>query len=138
MHSRILIFFACLAASWAAEPSRIVFVESGGGFSPGIPVKIYASGLGANPAIRIGGPSTPLVRALVKPIVTVNLQQVEVIDSVLAPGEIGIYRVTFKVPPGGGYEQIALSIGDKISEGLPMPIGGALLLTSIVAARESL
>jgi uncharacterized protein (TIGR03437 family) len=52
-------------------------------------------------------------------------REVEVVESVLAPEEYGVYRVSFRVPAGDGGHEIVLSIGGKRSNGIFMPVGRA-------------
>lgn len=114
--------------------------KPGGGFAPytcapgetpqpGDTVRVYVTGLGPTaPAITTGapGPSSPLAQTVVKPAVFFGSAEATVMESVLAPGEIGVYRVTFKVPPGTGTQLLALSIGGELAIGPNVPIGNGL------------
>jgi uncharacterized protein (TIGR03437 family) len=102
----------------------------GGTLKPGDRGVLYAIGLGAtNPVVATGvaAPASPLAHTLVMPGVAFQGQPVEVFESVLAPGEVGIYRVTFKVPAAQGFQRLELGIGGKISSGTPsVPVGNTL------------
>ena len=58
-------------------------------------------------------PAAPLANTVVKPTVLLGGQSAEVIESVLAPGLIGAYRVTFKVPPRDDLHRITIGIGGR-------------------------
>jgi uncharacterized protein (TIGR03437 family) len=83
-------------------------------------VRVYAAGLGATDTpIATGTPApvSPLANTLSTPTILVGGRTAEVIESVLAPGEIGVYRVTFRIPDpaGEGWPDITLGIGGKSS-----------------------
>lgn len=83
-------------------------------------VRVYAAGLGATDTpIATGAPApvSPLAHTLSTPTILVGGRTAEVIESVLAPGEIAVYRVTFRIPDpaGEGWPDITLSIGGKSS-----------------------
>ena len=85
-------------------------------------VRVYATGLGAtDPSVPTGwaSPASPLAHTLAKPSILIGGQAAEVMESVLAPGEIGVYRVTFKVPDrlGDDWQSITLAIGGKNTPG---------------------
>jgi uncharacterized protein (TIGR03437 family) len=86
---------------------------------PGELVRAYVVGLGAtDPWIATGttGPAAPLARTLEKPSVAVGNYLADVVESVLAPGEIGVYRITFRIPA-------AIGIGGHVSTGSDLRIG---------------
>jgi uncharacterized protein (TIGR03437 family) len=84
---------------------------------PGDLVRAYAYGLGATDHLVFAGtasPSNPLAKTLATPVVMIGDQKAEVVESVLSPGETGIYRVTFKLPAVvDDVYSVSLSIGDK-------------------------
>lgn len=109
---------------------------------PGETLAAYAIGLGATDPVVPNGipaPAVPLAHTLVKPSVVLDDQVAEVVSSVLVPGEIGVYRVTFQVPSiGNGLHSLLLGIGGKRSKELLLPVGEAIEhIWGIVAARES-
>jgi uncharacterized protein (TIGR03437 family) len=69
----------------------------------------------------------------------VGSNSAEVVESVLAPGELGIYRITFKVPGGNGSQTITLGAGDKqIQMVLPVGATAQALPDQTLAAAESI
>jgi uncharacterized protein (TIGR03437 family) len=72
-------------------------------------------------------PSSPPARTLATPKILIGGQQSEVLESVLDPGELGVYRVTFKVPAiGDGPQEVALSIGGRLATGGRVLVGRSL------------
>ena len=93
-------------------------------------VRAYLDGLGAtDPPVPAGlsAPASPLAHTVVTPVITVGGQNAEVVESVLSPGEIGVYRVSFKVPPGDGDQPVAAGIGGFVAAGLDLPVGNAVI-----------
>jgi uncharacterized protein (TIGR03437 family) len=91
--------------------------------------RIYANGLGPTEPVVLTGmaaPSAPLARTLSNPRVMVGEQDAEVVESVLAPGEVGVYRVTFKVPTGEGLCALRLSIGGSAVEAGSYGVGSSI------------
>jgi uncharacterized protein (TIGR03437 family) len=84
---------------------------------PGDLVRAYVYGLGATDHLVFAGtasPANPLAKTLATPVVMIGDQKAEVVESVLSPGEIGIYRVTFKVPAiANDVYDVSVAIGDK-------------------------
>jgi uncharacterized protein (TIGR03437 family) len=115
---------------------------AGGTPLPGELVRIYVSGLGATlPLIPTGqkAPADPLAATVLKPSIMVGSNSAEVVESVLAPGELGIYRITFKVPAGNGSQTITLVAGDKqIQMALPFGATAQALPDQTLAAAESI
>ena len=100
-------------------------------FKPGERAELYAIGLGVtNPIVSTGvaAPALPLAHTLVMPRVSFEGRPMEVLESVLAPGEVGIYRVRFKVPAAEGFYRLDLGMGEKISNGTPsVPVGNLIV-----------
>jgi uncharacterized protein (TIGR03437 family) len=115
---------------------------AGGTPLPGELVRIYASGLGATlPLIPTGqkAPSDSLAATVLRPGIMVGSNPAEVVESVLAPGELGIYRITFKVPDGNGSQTITLVATDKqIQMVLPVGATAQALPDQTLAAAESI
>lgn len=106
--------------------------EPGRNLQPGDRASLRAIGLGAtNPAVPTGvaAPKLPLAHTLATPTVTLGGEQVEVLESVLSPEEVGVYRVTFKVPARIGFQQTKLGIGGAISSAAywEIPVGDLIL-----------
>ncbi len=100
---------------------------------PGEVVRAYVTGLGATDPVVANGmpaPASPLARTLVKPDMVVGGQAANVVESVLAPGEIGVYRVSFKLPAVDGIQSLGLGIGGEAVSGPTLMIGNALTLFS--------
>ncbi len=112
---------------------------------PGDVLAAYAIGLGSTDSGVPNGvatPASPLAHTLAKPSITIGGQPAEVLESILAPGGIGIYRVTFKVPAvANGLFAISVSIGERISNDSYLPVGQALYgdagFSIALAATES-
>jgi len=71
----------------------------------------------------------------VKPKISVLWQDAEVLESVLIPGEIGLYRIRFRVPPGDGWHPMALHIAGYDSFPLILPVGSGLINVSAATWR---
>jgi uncharacterized protein (TIGR03437 family) len=97
---------------------------------PGETLVTYALGLGATDPLvpdMTPAPASPPARTLVTPGILIGGQQSEVLESLLDPGEFGVYRVTFKVPViGDGPQTFALSIGGEVANGHPILVGKSL------------
>jgi uncharacterized protein (TIGR03437 family) len=130
-----------LVVSGGPRYARFEHVLPGAGFmpiscfpgeipKPGDLLAAYAIGLGpTDPAIPNGvaTPAAPLAHTLAKASITVGGQAAEVLESILVPGEVGLYRVTFKVPStANGLLAISLGIGGAISADSYLPVGQAL------------
>ena len=123
--------------------------SSGAGFKPyscftgetakaGDIARIFAVGLGPTDVpVATGAPAplNPLANTVVKPVIFVGGQTAEVTESALAPGEIGVYRVSFKVPPGDGWQGLSLVMDGKAINSF-LPVGSSL--TFAIAAVESI
>ncbi len=145
-----------LVASGGPRYARFEHVLPEGGFAPiscfpgempkpGDVLAAYAIGLGStHPAVPNGvaTPASPLAHTRAKPSITIGGQPAEVLESILTPGEIGLYRVTFKVPStGNGLLAISVGIGGKTSNDSYLPVGQALFgdagFSIALAATES-
>jgi uncharacterized protein (TIGR03437 family) len=112
--------------------------EAGRTLKPGDHAVLRAIGLGATvPVVPTGvtAPELPLAHTLVKPSVVLSGQHMEVLESVLSPGEVGVYRVTFKVPAQMGFHQVKLSIAGTISSetNWKVPVGEVIRHASSTA-----
>jgi uncharacterized protein (TIGR03437 family) len=100
---------------------------------PGDLVRAYAYGLGATDHLVFAGtvsPTNPLAKTLVTPMVVIGDQKAEVVESVLSPGEIGIYRVSFKLPAVvDDVYSVSLSIGGKQTLAERLAIGNTFANT---------
>jgi len=117
--------------------------EPGRTLKPGDRAVLRAIGLGAtDPVVPTGvaAADSPLAHTLAKPTVTLGVQQVEVLESVLSPGEVGIYRVTFKVPAEMGFHQVRLGLGGKTSTEAyrEVPVGNLIQHGSTLAYSSNL
>ena len=107
--------------------------QPGAAVAAGEIVTAIATGLGAtNPVVPTGAraPASPPAATLVKPKISVLWQEAEVLESVLIPGEIGLYRIRFRVPPGDGWHPMALHIAGYDSFPLILPVGSGLINVS--------
>jgi uncharacterized protein (TIGR03437 family) len=97
--------------------------------APGDIVRARAIGLGiTNPIVPTGDPApeVPLASTVMMPVVTVAGQPAEVLESVLEPGQIGLYRVAFRVPEmeARGWQTVVLRIGDyEVKQDIPIGLG---------------
>ena len=97
---------------------------------PGDRGVLYAVGLGPTDAVvptGVPAPGSPLARTLALPRVLVEGEPVEVFESVLAPGEVGLYRVAFKVPAGDGFRRFAVGIDSRDSPSSSFPVGNVIV-----------
>jgi len=95
---------------------------------PGELVTVKAVGLGpTNPRVPTGtiSPGMPPVSTVIMPRIVASGEDAEVLESVLSPGEIGVYAVTFRVPPGvsAGDRSVQLSMGGFDSRDASLSIG---------------
>jgi uncharacterized protein (TIGR03437 family) len=105
---------------------------------PGEIVRAYAVGLGVtDPLVPTGkvASAAPLSRTLEKPRILLGHQSLEVLESVLTPGESGLYRVTFKLPPEipEGPYPVTLAIGDNYAHPAFLGVGKAINFTTLPA-----
>jgi len=110
---------------------------------PGDVVTAKVVGLGpTEPRVPTGtrAPDTPRALTVVRPSITVSGEAAEVVESVLAPGEIGVYAVTFRVPPGtsAGNASVQLSIGGYDSRDANLRVGRHVTHASPVGGRVNL
>jgi uncharacterized protein (TIGR03437 family) len=95
---------------------------------PGDLVRLYMTGLGAtNPLVPAGvpAPESPLAGTIIKPTVLFAKRPAEVTESVLVPGQVGVYRVTFKLPDYSGYQTLSVTSAGVTVE-TPIPVGKAI------------
>jgi uncharacterized protein (TIGR03437 family) len=124
---------------------------AGGGFGPwscaasdtpkpGDLVRVYMTGLGAtNPQVSTGtpAPESPLATTVVPPRVLFGKSVAEVRESVLAPGQVGVYRVTFMLPDDFGFQSLSITAGGITVE-TPLAIGNATVPLYPSAAPSSI
>jgi hypothetical protein len=62
-----------------------------------------------------------------------------VTESVLAPGEIGVYRLRFRVPADtpDGHQEVVVRMGDAASNPQRLPVGTILMHVSAASGRAS-
>src|SRR5262249_48153942 len=92
---------------------------------PGDMVRVYVTGLGAtNPLVSAGAPApeSPLAATVIKPTVLFAKRPAEVTESVLVPGQVGLYRVTFKLPDYSGYQTLSITSAGVTAE-TTIPVG---------------
>jgi uncharacterized protein (TIGR03437 family) len=97
--------------------------------APGDFVTALVTGLGATiPPVATGatGP-TPAARTIVTPFVTIDGQAVDVIDSVLAPDDIGKYLVRFRAPTTTGLHSVRIAAGNAFGNETFLPINAGRL-----------
>jgi uncharacterized protein (TIGR03437 family) len=138
---RLDSYYPILVAGGGPRYARFEHVLPVGGFAPiscfpgeipkpGDVLAAYAIGLGQTDAAvpnGVAAPAAPLSHTVANPSITVGGQAAEVLESILVPGEVGLYRVTFKVPSvGNGLLSISLGIGGTISNDSYLPVGQAL------------
>jgi uncharacterized protein (TIGR03437 family) len=88
-------------------------------FRPGDFLRLYVTGLGATkPVVATGVAAPEGVNTAAAPIVMLGGQPAAVVESILAPGEIGIYRLTLKLPPvlEADWQNLTLAIAGKSAE----------------------
>ena len=97
--------------------------------TPGEIITAFAVGLGATDPVVPAGQPAPMTPSstVAEPGITVGGKPAQVVESVLAPGQIGLYRVRFVVPPGEGWHLVALAIGGQRSNLAALPVGEAML-----------
>jgi len=86
------------------------------------------TGLGAtNPPVPAGtpAPESPLSFTVIQPTVKFGNTSAEVTESVLVPGEVGLYRVTFKIPDDFGFQTLSVT-ADGITVTSPVGVGNAV------------
>lgn len=96
---------------------------------PGDTVTLYATGLGpTNPSVAVGT-KTPngSYPTTTTPSVRVGGQSATVVSSVLGPGLIGTYEVSFIVPSklGASTYPMTLSVGAYTSNSVSLPVSGS-------------
>ena len=140
---RLDSYYPILVAGGGPRYARFEHVLPVGGFAPiscfpgeipkpGDVLAAYAIGLGQTDAavldLALQLPPAPLSHTVANPSITAAGQAAEVPESILAQGEVGPYRVTFKVPSvGNGLLSIfQLGIGGTISNDSYLPVGQAL------------
>jgi len=76
----------------------------------------YLVGLGpVNPTVSDGtaSPSTPLARAVVAPVFTINGTTYPLLFAGLTPGAVGLYQMNFQVPAGLPAGNLTLAISQN-------------------------
>jgi uncharacterized protein (TIGR03437 family) len=96
--------------------------------APGEILTAFAVGLGATDADGA---------TLAKPSIQVGEQVAEVLESVAATGQGGIYRLTFRVPPGDGLLPVVVTIGGQASAPTLLPVGNILTNRSSLGLRRA-
>ena len=103
-------------------------------------VRAYMTGLGAtNPQVSSGAPApeSPLASTVIQPKVLFGKSVAEVTESVLAPGQVGLYRVTFKIPDAFGLQTLSVTAGGITVE-TPLAVGNAIMALPQAAAPSSI
>ena len=96
---------------------------------PGDLIRVYMTGLGAtSPQVSAGNPApeSPLASTVIQPVVFLGKSRVEVTESVLTPGQVGLYRLTLKIPEDFGLQPISVTAGGITVE-TPLPVGRAII-----------
>jgi len=119
-------------APWSCAPGDTA--------KPGDLVRVYLTGLGAtNPLVSAGmpAPESPLALTVVQPKVLFGKSNAVVTESALVPGQVGLYRLTFKVPDDFGYQSLSVTAGGITVEA-PLAIGNAIMPLITSAAPWSI
>jgi len=116
----------------AAGATAVIGCAPGETPSPGDIATAFVVGLGAtSPQVPTGepAPAEPLASTLATPSVTFGGTPADVLESVLAPGQVGVYRVKFRLPSWNGWHEFGVAIGGTISNTMLLPVGKTIELT---------
>jgi uncharacterized protein (TIGR03437 family) len=95
---------------------------------PGDLVRVYMTGLGATNPIVVAGfpaPESPLAVTDIQPSVMFGKSRAEVTELVLVPANVGLYRVTFKIPDEVGQQTLSIATGGR-TVSAPLTAGNAV------------
>jgi len=81
-----------------------------------------------NPQVSAGtpAPESPIASTVIQPRVLFGKSLAEVSESVLVPGQVGLYRVTFDVPEDFGFQTLSVTAGGITVE-TPLAVGNAIM-----------
>jgi uncharacterized protein (TIGR03437 family) len=90
-------------------------------------VVLYANGLGPvddRPQSGDPSPTELLSRCRVQPTVSLGGKPVEVLEAVLAPGRVGVYRITVRIPADaeGGMQPLVMTVNGIDSKASNLPV----------------
>jgi uncharacterized protein (TIGR03437 family) len=94
---------------------------------PGDTVTLAMVGLGpTNPVVPTGMTPGAAAPTVASPIIRVGAEQIEVLESVLSPDEVGVYRLTFQLPAAEGEHELLVGIGGRTANPVPIAVGRAI------------